>query len=297
MVGIVDGWPRRGVHDLRSSSVRSIVVNGEETVTATVRLADATRALAHREMIRSLRTPAVTVQAVIFPAVLLMVLLAVFGTAVEDIDGVRYVQRLAPALVISGAAFGSLGAVAGFLRDRDSGVSTRVRLAPFGTKRDRGLTAMVLARSISEHVRVFATAVCIVVLACAFGFRFEAGIARALGFFVVATIAGASFCWIGFALAARGSSMESVVPPVSGLFLVLLFMSQGMVPVEAFPGWAQPIVRVAPASVMAQALQRLAGGGPLWWPLAGAVAWAVTITVVFATATFRGLTRSSLERS
>jgi ABC transporter DrrB family efflux protein len=262
-------------------------VSGQPTVT----LVAATRALARREVLRSLRTPAITVQSVVFPAMLLMVLLAVFGTAVGEIDGEAYVQRLAPALVISGAAFGSLGAVTGFLNDRDGGVFNRVRLAPFASRREPGMAAVVLARSISEHVRVFATAVAIVLVATAFGFRFEAGVGRAVAFFVVATVAGASFGWIGFALAARGPSMESVVPPVNALFLVLLFFSEGMVPRDAFPGWAQPIVQVAPASVMSQALQRLASGGDVGWLIVGAIAWAVGLTVVFGAITLRGLRR------
>jgi ABC transporter DrrB family efflux protein len=258
-----------------------------------VSLLAATRALARRDLLRALATPATTVQSVVFPAVLLMVLLAVFGTAVEAVDGQPYVQRITPALVISGAAFGSLGAVGGLFEDRRSGFFDRLRLAPVvGGDGNRGFTALLLARSASEHVRVFVTAVCLVVLGYVFGFRFEAGIGRALAFFVVATVCGACFAWVGFALATRGSSMEAVVPPVSLLFLILLFLSHGMVPIEAFPGWIQPVVEVSPSSLMMLALQRLAGGGEVLWPLVGALAWTAAITAVFGQLSLRGLTRS-----
>ncbi|MFN3216863.1 MAG: ABC transporter permease [Acidimicrobiales bacterium] len=254
----------------------------------------ATRTLARRDLLRARATPATTVQSVVFPAVLLMVLLAVFGSAVEAVDGQSYVQRITPALVISGAAFGSLGAVGGLFEDRRSGFFDRLRLAPVGGgDGTRGFTALLLARSASEHVRVLVTAICLVALGFAFGFRFEAGVGRALAFFVVATVCGACFGWIGFALATRGSSMEAVVPPVSALFLILLFLSHGMVPVEAFPGWVQPVVEASPSSLMMLMLQRLSGGGEILWPLAGALAWTLAITAVFGWLSLRGLTRSA----
>lgn len=252
-----------------------------------ISLTDAVVALSRREILRSLATPAVTVQSVAFPGVLLLVLLAVFGTAVEEFTGGQpYVQRVTPALVVSGAAFGSLGTVLGLFEDRSSGFFDRIRLTPFaGTTPDpsglRGLRAMMAARSISEHVRVLAVTVVLTALGATLGFRFEAGIGRTVAFFVLATVFGASFCWIGFALATKGSSMESVVPPVSGLFLILLFLSHGMVPLEAFPDWIQPVVEVAPSSLMMLTLQRLSGGGEVLGPLLGALAWTVGFTVIF----------------
>jgi ABC-2 type transport system permease protein len=261
--------------------------------TGGVTLARAVRALARRDLLRGLGTPAITVQSVVFPGVLLMVLLAVFGTAVEEFSGEPYVQRLTPALIISGAAFGSVGAVGGLLQDRLSGFFDRIRLTPFDGQRHRGghagPVALVLARSLSEHVRVATTAICIVAIGFAFGFRFEAGPGRAIAFFAAAVVFGACFGWIGFALATRASSMEAVVSPVTALFLVLLFLSHGMVPLDAFPGWIQPVVEVAPSSLMMLTLQRLAGGGDVVGPLLGALTWTVAITAVFGGLSLRGL--------
>jgi ABC-2 type transport system permease protein len=258
-----------------------------------VTLSGAIRALARRDLLRAVGTPAITVQSIVFPGVLLMVLLAVFGTAVEEFSGEPYVQRITPALIISGAAFGSVGAVSGLLHDRLSGFFDRVRLTPLrgrvGTAGSTGPVALVLARSLSEHVRVAATSVCIVAIGLAFGFRFEAGFGRAVAFFALAIVFGSCFGWIGFALATRASSMEAVVSPVTALFLVLLFLSHGMVPLEAFPGWVQPVVQVSPSSLMMLTLQRLASGGAVVPPMLGALAWTVAITLVFGRLSLRGL--------
>ena len=119
----------------------------------------ATRALARREFLRSIRSPAMTIQSVVFPAVLLMVLLAVFGTAVGDLDRQPYVQRIGPALIISGAAFGSLAAAVGLFVDRTTGMFSRLRTMPLSGR--LGAASPVLARSISEHLRVAGVAVVI----------------------------------------------------------------------------------------------------------------------------------------
>lgn len=267
----------------------------QQSARAGVTIGQAVAALTRREVLRSLASPAVTIQSVVFPAVLLMTLLAVFGSAVAEFTGGEaYVQRVTPALVISGAAFGSLGTAVGLFEDRTSGFFDRLRLTPF--HRDKrshdpagstSLRAMMLARSISEHVRVLLVAITLTLVGSAFGFRFEAGLGRSLAFFTLATLFGASFCWIGFALAAGSSSMEAVTPPLSGLFLILLFLSHGMVPLEAFPDAVQPIVEVAPSSLMMLTLQRLSGGGDVSAPLLGATAWTVLFTVVFSTIAMR----------
>jgi ABC-type taurine transport system ATPase subunit len=56
--------------------------------------------------------------------------IAVFGEAVGDVDGVDYIQRLAPALIISGAACGSAGAAVGLMTDLSGGVWSRLRTLP-----------------------------------------------------------------------------------------------------------------------------------------------------------------------
>lgn len=246
----------------------------------------ATRALARREVTRSLRTPAVLIQSVVFPSILLMVLLAVFGTAVGEVTGLDYVQRVGPALIISGAAFGSVGVALGLYVDRTTGFLARLRTLPIAP------VAPAAARSVAEHLRVLVLTALLLAVASAFGFRFTNGVVPAFAFVVVAVVCGGSFCWIGMALAARAASQESIVPPVSALFLAGLFLSHGMVPIDAFPGWVQPIVEIAPASVMVLALQRLANGGALVAPIAGALAWTAMITSIGARLTTTALARS-----
>lgn len=133
----------------------------------------------------------------------------------------------------------------------------------------------------AEVARAMMAVVVLVAFGAAFGFRFEAGVVPAVGFALIAVLAAVSIVWIGLALASVARSQEALGPPLGALFLVLLFFSRGIVPLEAYPGWAQPIVQGNPAGAYVLALDRLARGGPLVGPLVAAVVWAVALTVVF----------------
>lgn len=257
-----------------------------------VGVASASRALGYREFLRSIRTPGVVIQSVIFPSLLLMIFLAVFAGSISAFDDQPYVQRITPALVISGAAFGSVGTISGYFSDARSGFFARLRTIPIGRGPRAGLLAPLLARAMSEVARVAIATVLVTAVGMAFGFRFEAGVWRTVLYFVLATVYGSCFCWFGFSLASRGGSMEAVIPPISGLFLLLLFFSEGVVPREAFPDWAQPIVAVAPTSTMVVSLQRLSSGGPYLGYMLGALAWTVGITAICASATMSNLAKS-----
>lgn len=243
------------------------------------------RAFAGRAVRRFVRTPETLISTVVFPLLLLLVLLAVFSTAVEAFDDGSYVQRLVPALVVSGLMFGSIGTAAGFYADLHGGFMQRVRSLPVAP------AGPLVGTVVAEVARALVAVAVLVGVGSAFGFRFEAGIGPAVGFVAVAALAGMSLVWIGLALATVARSPESLTPPLSALFLVLLFLSRGLVPLEAYPGWVQPVVQANPASAFVLALDRLARGGELVGPILVAVAWAVGITIALGTVAVRAAHR------
>ncbi len=266
-----------------------------------VSIISAVRAFARRDILRTLASPIATIQSVVFPAALLMAMLAVFGKSVDQFSAVAtarnmsYIQRLTPALVISGAAFGSLGAAVGLFADKSSGFFDRLRLTPFEgsdhQQAQRGLFALLFGRAISEYVRIIASTLILIAIGAAFGFRFAGGWLDAVFFLVLSAVFGGCFVWVGFGFATRAASAEAVVPAVNALFIIFLFLSYGMVPLEAFPGWVQPAVRFGPSSLMMRTLQDLAIGQPYLTSLLGALAWTAGITAVFGWLSYTGLVR------
>ncbi|MEM7142924.1 MAG: ABC transporter permease, partial [Actinomycetota bacterium] len=226
-----------------------------------------------RAIRRFLRTPETVVNTVIFPLLLLLAIFAAFASAVEAFEGDDYAQRLVPGLVVSGLMFGSVGAAVAFGEDLRSGFMARLRSMPVRP------SSPVVGVLVAEIARAVAALLVLGGIGMALGFRFEAGIARALLILPVAVLAGVAITMIGLALATVTSSAEALSGPLGALFLVFMFFSGAMVPVEAYPGWAQALVRVNPATTFVTMLDRLARGGDLSWPGLWTVVWSVVLIV------------------
>lgn len=260
--------PRRVVRLARGQGVREIRMN---TAIAESRI------FAGRSVRRLARSPETLISTIAFQVVLLLTMLAVFRAAVEDAADGPYAQRLVPALVVSGLMFGSIGTAVGLFTDLNDGFMQRVRSLPIAP------AAPLLGIVAAEVVRAVVAVVALAVVGYATGFRFDNGALPALGFVAVAALAAVSIVWIGLALATVVPSQEALAPPLSGTFLVLLFVSGGLVPLDAYPGWAHPIVRNNPATAYVTALDRLARGGAITGPVLVAVAWSIALTALFGT--------------
>lgn len=256
-----------------SSTQFGITPSGGTPSTTAVRTA--TAVFAGRAVKRSFRRPDTVVSTVAFPVLLLLTMLAVFSSAVEAFEDADYAQRLVPGLIVSGIIFGSIGTALGFWIDLDSGFMERVRSMPVPS-----LTPL-LGTVLAEATRALVAVAVLVSLGYAFGFRFEAGVPAAVAFVAVAIVAAITVTWVGLFLATIAPSQEALAPPLNAFFLVLLFFSKGLVPLEAYPGWAQPLVQANPMTAYVELLDRLARGGALVAPALTALAWSVGITAVF----------------
>lgn len=240
-----------------------------------------------RSVRRFLRRPDVVVGTFAFPVVLMLTMLAVFSSAVEAFEDGDYAQRLVPGLIVSGVLFGSLATATGFFEDLRSGFMDRVRSMPVAS------SAPLVGTVAAEALRALLAVATLVLVGSAFGFRFANGPIAAAGFVALAVVAAVTVIWVGVFMATVAKSQEAVGPPLNAVFLVLLFFSRGLVPLEAYPGWSQPLVRANPASAFVVALDNLARGGPLLWPILFALAWSVAIVAVFATLAIRRLAARS----
>ncbi len=248
-------------------------------------LARATWIQAGRVLARTLRMPTVIIQGLAFPMVLMVLLLASFSEVVEAYEpGVEYVQRLVPLVAITGAVFGGLANGAAVVSERNDGLLGRFRTLP--SPRAAPLAGQVVA----EAGRILGGTVAMVAVASLLGFRFQQGPLAAVGFFVVIVLYGSAFTWLVLALALRAGSYESLAV-LAPLFLLLLFLNTGFVPLDAYPGALQPVVRAAPHTAVTDLLMGLSVGGPVAEPLVRAALWTTAITGVFATLAIRRFER------
>ncbi len=245
----------------------------------------AVRVQAGRVLTRSLRMPTVIIQGLAFPVVLMVLLNASFAQVVEDFEpGLDYVQRLVPMVAITGAVFGGLASGASVVSERSQGLLSRFRTLPSPR------LAPLAGRVVAEAARILAGTVVMVLVATLLGFRFHEGPIAAVGFFVAVVAYGSAFSWLIIALALKAKSYEAL-SSLAPLFLLLLFFNTGFVPLDAYPGAIQPIVRAAPHTAATNLLLGLSSGGPVARPLLSTVVWTAVITAVFAPLAVRRFTR------
>ncbi|GGL51462.1 ABC transporter permease [Planomonospora parontospora] len=231
--------------------------------------------LAGRTLRRFARSPQLVADSLLFPLILLFLMLLVFGELVDQAVHGRYIDRLAPAIVLFSAAYGAVGTGLGFFTDLRGGIVDRFRAM------DIGRISILAGRITGDLVRAVLVAAATTAVAHLAGFRFTQGPQAVLGFFGVVALFAWIFLWPAVAVATSASSEQAVGGALNTPVTLLLFLSSGFVPVEQFPGWLQPVVRANPLSLACDALTGLSGGGPVLLPVLFTAAWAVGATAVF----------------
>jgi ABC-2 type transport system permease protein len=219
----------------------------------------------------------VMVQTFVFPVMLLVTMRLVFGETMEIAlgDPDLAMQRMVPLMALSAALFGGLGSCASLIAERNDGLLARLQTLPGPS------AAMPAGRLLADAIRTTAGAAVLAVVGLFLGFGFHQGAAGAIGYLVVVALYGQAFGWLSAFFAARARSVEQLVP-VNTIYLTMLFLNVGFVPVEGYPGFLQPVVRHAPHSRAVEALVGLTAGGPVLVPLLQTLAWIAAITAIFA---------------
>lgn len=247
---------------------------------------DIVGAIAGRTARRFLRSPQAIVMTTIFPLLLLLMLLATFSGVVGDRDGLPYVARLAPLVVLATITFGAALTGIGFANDRSDGFFDRVRTLPVSSG------VVVVGRLAGDMVRVLLVAVVTIAVSYTVGFRFSQGPLAALAFIGVVLLVGVMFtvlaAYVGLRLDAAGVQSALNLPTI-----LVFFLSSGFVPTEAFPGFLQPVVMANPLSLADDALVGLSAGGPVLVPFLWLLCWVVGVTALcgaLAIRQFRSMT-------
>ncbi|MFC4049809.1 ABC transporter permease [Actinomadura syzygii] len=230
--------------------------------------------LAGRNLRRFAKSTQLVADSLLFPLILLFLMLLVFGELVDDASGGRYIDRLAPAIVLFSAAYGAVGTGLGFFTDLRGGIVDRFRAMNISR------LSVLGGRIVSDLVRVLLVAAVTTGVAHAVGFRFTRGPLAALGFFAVVVLFAWIFLWLAVVVAMSAKSEQAVSGALSSPVTLLLFLSSGFVPVDQFAAWLRPVVRANPLSLATDALVGLSSGGEILRPTLFTVAWAVAATVI-----------------
>lgn len=190
------------------------------------------------------------------------------------------VDFLAPGvLALAVMSTGLVQTAIGVAFERQYRVLERLAITPLGT--GRLVAAKITAVACVEVVQI------LVLFATALALGWSPGLDEAIGWMVVAVVAGtAAFGGLGLVLAStlRG---EATIAVANGLYLVLLLLGGMAFPVDELPGAVAAVAELLPAAALAETLRILFDGTPhdgkAWMVL---LAWAVAMPLV-AVRTFR----------
>lgn len=229
---------------------------------------------AGRTIRRFVAVPPAMVSTLVFPIIIMLLQLAAFGQLIGAETGMAYVDRITPLVALFTIVSGASITAQGVFADLHEGLYDRVATMPVWPQ------ALLAGRVVGDLVRALAVAIVTVVVGCLLGFRLSMGFAAAVAFFGVVLLAALMWTSVGVLVGMLGRSEGAVQSALGPPGLLLFFLSSGFVPVNAFPDFLQPVVRVNPLSVNGNALVGLSSGGPLAEPVRYTLVWTLGVTAL-----------------
>ena len=230
-----------------------------------------------RNMRHFVRQPDLLIFSTIQPIMFVLLFTYVFGGAISHSlpAGVSYIDYLLPGILVQSVTFRASQTAVGLSEDLKLGVIDRFRSMPMAR------SAVLIGRTAADLVRNVLIIVLMIIVGYIIGFRFQAGVAQALGCIALVSAFGLALSWIFafVALTVRGAEAAQTAGFV--VLFPLVFASSVFVPVSTLPSWLQVIAKVSPVSLTANAARSLAlvPGTPS--SLGGAIAWIAGLLVVF----------------
>ncbi|MFN0144230.1 MAG: ABC transporter permease [Mycobacterium sp.] len=248
-----------------------------------------TAVLTRRLLIRLIRNPITIAFALLLPVLFLLTIDVVLGDSIEMATGEKGIYRSAPLMALVAAISGSAVGMVGIIGEQLDGFLNRLWVLPL----HRG--AGLLARLFAEVIRLAATTLVILGVGMLLGFRFHQGAAAAVLWLTVPVIFGVAFAFVvtTVALYWPKALLVDAIQPVAGLGLALC---TGLVPVDKYPDWIQPVVRYQPMSTAVDAMRGLSVGGPVLAPMLGTLAWSAGIVAVCLWPIMMGHRKASTSR-
>lgn len=239
-----------------------------------------------RLLLRSAKDPFTMLQAIVYPAIMLVMFWAVLGISVTKATGVNSVYGYAPMLALVGAMFGSMASGMHLKEEWRKGLLSRFWILP--THRAAGM----ISRLVSEAVRIMLTTVLIMLVGVLLGFRFNQGPLAGVLLLLVPLLMGLGFATMVTALSVNFAKLP-LVELLSLICTLLMFFNSGFVPTGAYPVWLQGFVENQPMSTAIDAMRGLSLGGPVAEPLIKTTLWSLGAMAVFAWPAINGYKRAA----
>ena len=241
-----------------------------------------------RLLIGLTRDPMTFVFGLALPIFFLVVMNIVLGDAIKLVTGHSALYGSVPLVTLIGGMNGAAVGILGIVNEQTNGLLARLWVVP--VHRASGL----VARIISDAVRVVLNSFVLLCVGLLLGMRLEQGVMAGLAWLCVPALFGMAFATLSLTIAVYWPN-TTLVEAITLVSALLLFFCTGFVPLDQYPKWIQPVVEHQPLSYGTEAMRGLTLGGAVLEPLVGILLWSGGIIVVCAIPMVVGYRRASMR--
>jgi ABC transporter DrrB family efflux protein len=242
--------------------------------------------IAWRNLLRIPRAPDLLISFTVQPIMFVLLFRYVFGGAIKT-PGFDYVDFLMPGIIVQTMSFGGFVTALALADDMKKGLIDRFRSLPMAR------SAVLAGRTLADVATNVVSLVIMIAVGLLVGFSFNANAAEIVAGIGLLLLFGYAFSWVFAFLGLSSSSPEAAQALGFMAIFPLTFASSAFVPVDSMPDWLQKFAEVNPFTVVVDAMRALWLGADAGNSIAGAVAWSVGITVVFAALAVRSYRRTT----
>ncbi|MET9949915.1 ABC transporter permease [Streptomyces sp. NPDC006339] len=233
-----------------------------------------------RNLLHARRYPSLTLNLLLTPIMMLLLFVYVFGDVMSagigggGADRSAYIAYLVPGLMLMTVGSTTIGTAVSVSNDMTEGIVARFRTMAI----HRG--SVLIGHVVGSVLQCVISVVLVGAVAVAIGFRStDATVLEWCAAFGLLTVFALALTWIAVGMGLISPSAEAA----SNNALPLVFLpliSSTFVPVDAMPGWFQPIAAYQPFTPAIETLRGLLLGSEIGHNGWLAVAWCAGLTVL-----------------
>ncbi|MGW0601799.1 ABC transporter permease [Streptomyces sp. NPDC002776] len=241
-----------------------------------------------RNLLHARRYPSLTLNLLLTPVVLLLLFVYVFGDTMSAgiagaADRSAYVAYVVPGILMMTVGGTVVGSAVSVAMDMSEGIMARFRTMAI----HRG--SVLIGHVLGSVLQVIMSVVLVGAVAVAIGFRSRgATVLEWLAAFGLVTLVALALTWIAVGMGLVSPNAEAASNNALPLILLPL-LSSAFVPIEAMPGWFQPVAEYQPFTPAIETLRGLLLGSGIGNDGWLAVAWCLGLSAlgyVWSKATF-----------
>ncbi|MGA9376111.1 MAG: ABC transporter permease [Mycobacterium sp.] len=197
------------------------------------------------------------------------------------VTDMSYAQYVLPAIVVQAMLFGALTTTDRAAWEKVSGLGSRMRTLPISPY------APLMARMSYTLIRGVLAVVASILAAYAFGFRLDSGIGYVAAFVMMSLVLTLALSFGADATGSKAGRTEVASQLLLVPQLLLVLLSTGLAPLDAFPSWLHPFVQYQPISQITETLRGFTSGHAVTGNLCTSLAWCFGLLIVFGTIAVR----------